>query len=139
MRLAAFALLVAVLAPAQTGPEEALWAGLRKGLSAENGEEYFTANLKDSALPYLNGTVANATVNEGVSRLVLNMAQASQPEVTLVVHHLGWRIALGPKPGTRVRFSGVGQDFTRQPFMLTFSVERKQLEGVEFEQENQRR
>ena len=42
-------------------PELALWTNIKSALSASDGERYFASELKDSAVPTLEGVVVEAT------------------------------------------------------------------------------
>ena len=57
----------------------------------------------------------------------------SEPEVTLIVHHLGWTVKQPLKARGLIHFNGLGSNFTPEPFMVTFDVKRDQIEGIDFE------
>ncbi|HJT89859.1 MAG TPA: hypothetical protein VJ732_18440 [Bryobacteraceae bacterium] len=121
-----------VLAHAQPDPQTVLWTGIKKQLSGPEGERYFEANLKDTALPPLRGTLVSALLNEGVSRLVLKMPGSEEPDVTLIVHKGSAKLAANPAPGRSITFSGTGAAFSATPFMLTFDVDIGNLQGIAF-------
>ena len=105
-------ILVAVLgayaslasAPAQTDPQSALWAEIKRQLTGPHGEEYFTSNLKSAALLALKGSLISVLLNEGVSRLVLGLTDPATAEVTLIVHPGDARAKREPKPGAQIEF-----------------------------------
>lgn len=121
-----------VLAHAQPDPQTALWTGIKKQLSGPQGERYFEGNLKGAALPPLRGTLVSALLNEGVSRLVLKMPGAEEPDVTLIVHNGSAKLAGNPAPGRSIAFSGTSAAFSARPFMLTFDVDIGNLQGLAF-------
>ena len=64
---------------------QALWAGLKAQLTGPNGEQWFEENLRNSALPYLYGTVLSATPKDQPHVLMLAMSDKSTPKVSLTV------------------------------------------------------
>jgi hypothetical protein len=128
----ALVLLLAKPVRAQGDPQVALWTGIKRELNGPDGQQYFEDNVKGAALPRLTGTLASALINEGVSRVILKMAESEQPEVTLVVHNGAARVRGTPAVGTKIEFSGIAREFTKRPFMLTFDVELADLTGLEF-------
>lgn len=118
-----------VLAKAQPDPQTVLWMQIKKQLTRSEGERYFEANLKGSALPLLKGTVVSALINPGVSRLVLKMPGSEGPDVTLIVYNGSAKLAA--TPGTNIGFYGKGEAFSTKPFMLTLDVAVENLQGIE--------
>ena len=127
-------LCLIVLATAQPDPQTALWRAVKKHLSGSKGEQYFEANLKNTAVPPLKGTLVSALINEGVSRAVLKMPGSEEPDVTLVVHNRSAKLKGPPTPGISIEFEGVAVIFSTDPFMLTFDVDIGNLRGLEFEE-----
>jgi len=118
---------------AQDTPEQMLWKTLKRELAGPDGEVYFRENVKDVLLPALKGRADSWMVNEGVSKVVLRMLEGDAPEVTIIVHHLGYRMKRAPRAGEEIQFSGVASSFTKDPLMLTLDVERHEVRGIEFE------
>jgi len=106
---------------------------IKRPLTAPNGEEYFAGTLKDSLVPtgtapYLQGVLVSITPETaGVRRLLLSMETTDKADVTILLLLRGQRPKLKtePKKGTVVRFRGVVQKFTKEPFMVTFVVDRR--------------
>ncbi len=134
--LAAATLSLSGFAQTQEGPQRALWMAIRKQLIAPGGDEYFNSNLKGSMLPALKGELISGLFNDGVSKIVLGLTDPKIPEVTLILHNGLTRVKGEPKPGTEIEFHGVGMDFTKHPFMLTFDVAITGIKGLEFEKTN---
>ena len=117
------------LASAQTrqDPQRSLWLAIKGKLSRPDGEEYFKSTVKGSAVPYLNGILLSGSFNDGVSKLVLNLADSKNPEVTLILHNGDVKV-MG-EPNAQIEFQGVAIEFTKDPFMLTFEVTKDQVGG----------
>jgi hypothetical protein len=122
---------------AQDDPGRDLWIAMRRELTSPTGEKYFETSLKGSQLPWLKGTLISAEPSENFGRLLLGMADAASPEVTLVLTNgRGDEVKLEGKPklGTTIAFQGVGFAFVKDPFMLTFKVSVADgIRGLEFE------
>ena len=100
----------------------ALWSGIKRSLSAPDGEEYFQQNLKDFALPPIAGTLISSTPADRPNVLVLAISDTSTPELTLRLKDDSGKDAHLNAPilrGSEVRFEGAVVAFTKTPFMLT--------------------
>ncbi len=111
-------------------PMLALWRQLRIALTRDNGEDYFNTNVKDALLPAgVNG------VKQFRGKLV--EGRAKNRELLIAIENPAGDAILqldGPVPGTmdpggEIAFEGVVREFTRDPFTLTFEVDRARLEG----------
>ena len=76
----------------------ALWSGIKRSLSAPDGERFFQENLKDFALPPIAGTLISATPADHPSVLVLGISDRSTPEVTLLLKDDSGKAAPLPDP-----------------------------------------
>lgn len=114
-----------LLSVAQTkidSPRE-LWAALKKALLADNGEEYFKSNVRNSELnPSLKGVVLTVLSNGESSKAILAMSDAKTAEVTLVILQGNAKFQL--KAGTEIEFVSDGLEFTKTPFMLTLVLHK---------------
>jgi hypothetical protein len=120
-------------AAAKANPMLALWKSIAKELQSDNGAAYFDANMKGAELP---GGVNGVTVFTGKlvsmmpetrpKELVLAMQDPTKPDVTL---KLDSPLPGKMEPGGDISFSGVADSFTRDPFMVTFNVEKSKIEG----------
>ena len=109
-----------------------VWQWVIKGpLSAPNGEEYFASALKDTVVPaghalYLQGVLVSITPETvGVRRLLVSMEGTGKADVTIILRGQMAKLKTEPKKGTVVRFAGVIQKFTKEPFMVTFLMNRR--------------
>lgn len=116
-------------------PQLAFWMGIKKELTTAEGEKYFEEHLKGAALPgkiegtdltTLKGRVVKHTAKDIV--LIMDPAQqvGTEGEVTIKVEG-GLRGKADP--GTEIEFEGVVSAFVREPFMVTFDVEKEKLKG----------
>ena len=104
------------IAGAQDVPAmQQLWAAIKSSLSGPNGQTYYETKLKDSALPFLHGTVLSASPKDKPLLVILAMSDKSTREVELRM-----QAALTGElpPGTEVIFEGVAIDFSPEPFRL---------------------
>jgi hypothetical protein len=112
---------------AKENPQLALWKSIKDQLIAANGEAYFNDQMKDHAVPKLKGKLVSMKPAIRPKELVLAIQTPDTPEVTLKLEN--------PLPGkadkgTEIQFEGVPTAFTKEPFMLTFSIESKdKIEG----------
>jgi hypothetical protein len=120
-------------AAALANPMLALWRNIKKELQADNGQAYFDASMKGLELPggangvtQLKGKLVSATPESRPKELVLAMEDPSKPDVTLKLDS-----ALPGKmdPGGEIAFSGVADSFSKDPLMVTFTVEKSKIEG----------
>ena len=93
-----------------------LWGALKQQLAGPNGQRYFEDNLKDSALPFLYGTVLSALPKDKPVLVIVAMSDKSTREVNLRME-----AALTDElpAGTEVLFRGVATGFSPDPFRLT--------------------
>lgn len=115
-------------------PMLALWLSVKKELTGPNGEQYWESSVQRAALPggvsgvsKFRGTLISARPPKNPKELVLGISDPSTPEVTL---QMDQPLKAVPKPGSEIAFAGVAMEFSREPFMITFSVERGDVEGL---------
>ena len=125
-------LMLASAIASQTVEPANLWHWVIKDpLTAPNGEEYFASALKDTVVPaghahYLQGVLVSITPETvGVRRLLVSMEGNDKADVTIMLRGQMAKLKTEPKKGTAVRFAGVIQKFTKEPFMVTFLVNRR--------------
>lgn len=117
----------------KTNPMLALWMSIRKELTGPQGVEYFETRMKNAALPggaagveRFKGTVISMTPANRPKEVVIGIADANTPEVTLKFET---PLPNKAEPGTQIEFEGVATAFTPDPFMITFDVEKDKLVG----------
>ncbi len=122
----------------KTNPQLALWLNIKGQLLAPDGQQYFDNNMKGAQVPKLKGWLIGAKPAVRSKELLVSMESKDQttPNVTLkLVNEEGTAIALTGKPetGTEIEFEGVGDSFAKDPFMLTFNVEKAKITGLKEE------
>jgi hypothetical protein len=114
-------------------PQLAIWMKIKAALSDTNGEQYFVASLKDSAVPKLKGTLVEAKPACRPKELLVaipepNQQGALRPEITL---KLDAALTGKPETGTEIQWEGVPAVFAKDPaFMLTMETEKAKIEGL---------
>jgi hypothetical protein len=102
-------------------PPTVLWRGIKQELSGPHGREFFDKSIKDALLPPLRGVLVSSTPADHPTEFLVAMAGNPHPEVTLKLYSYGRQKPLAP--GAPIRFDGVGEAFSQEPFMLTLRVE----------------
>jgi len=107
-------------------PQLALWLNVKNELNGPNGEQYFNSTMKGAAVPKLKGYLVSQSPASRPTTLVLGIENQNTPEVTL---KLDAPLAGKADPGTALEFQGIPQSFTKEPFMVTFDVEKSKISG----------
>jgi tetratricopeptide (TPR) repeat protein len=117
----------------KANPMLALWRSIRKELVGDNGQAYFDNSVKGAELPggangvmQFKGKLVSMMPENRPKELVLAVEDPSKPDVTL---KLDSALAGKMDPGAEISFSGVADSFTKDPFMVTFNVEKSKIEG----------
>ena len=106
-----------------------LWRNLRTELTGANGETYFGSNMKGAEMKDLKGKV---------------VAQPSPKELTIAIDDVTPETLAKPEaklvfdaplkgtvePGTELTFAGIPTAYAKEPFMVTFEVEKKAVQGL---------
>jgi len=72
------------------------------------------------------GKLVSMTPQSRPKELVLAMEDPSKPDVTL---KLDSALPGTMEPGGEIAFSGVADSFSKDPFMVTFAVEKSKVDG----------
>jgi tetratricopeptide (TPR) repeat protein len=119
----------------RANPMLALWKNIRTALVAPDGPAYFEDKMKGAGLPAgvngvekFKGKLVSMTPAVRPKELVLSIEDSgeSKGDVTLK-----FETGLPGKmePGAELSFDGVAEEFVKDPFMVTFSVEKGHLSG----------
>lgn len=117
---------------AKENPMAALWKSIKTALTGDDGPSYFNANMKDALLPGgVNG------VNEFKGKLVSFTPATSPKELVLSISDPAGDVTIKldaalpgkMEPGAEISFQGVASGFTKEPFMVTFDVEKAKIKG----------
>lgn len=123
----------------KTNPSLALWMNIKGQLLGDGGQQYFDSNMKSSLVPNLKGwLIAAKPAGLHAKELQVSMEGKDQttPDVTLkLVNAEGTAAPAAGKVevGYEITFDGVPDSFTKDPFMLTFNVEKSKITGLKEE------
>lgn len=123
----------------KTNPSLALWKNLKGQLLSPDGQTYFDSSMKDAAVPKLKGWLVAAKPPVKSKELLVSMDGKDQPaNVTLrLVGGADGTTATPltgkPELGTEIEFEATGKTFTKEPFMVTFDVEKAKITGLKEE------
>ncbi len=114
-------------------PGLALWLTLKGALTAPDGQSYFDSNMKGAEVPggaggvqTLKGKLIEAKPTLHPKELILSIGDGTTPDVTL---HLDAPLPGKADPGVEIEFSGVPSSYTKDPFNISFDVEKKKIAG----------
>jgi hypothetical protein len=113
----------------QSNPELALWMKIKGALEDTNGDQYFTSSLKDAAVPQLRGTLVEAKPACHPKELLIGVPLPDNkgpltPEITL---KLAEPLKGKPEANADFHFQGIPTAFSKDPFMLTMTVENSKI------------
>lgn len=111
---------------AKKNPSLTLWKNIKAQLTAADGATYFNSSMKDALLPTLSGKVVKLEPETHPKTVILALEDGTTPDATLK-----FDTALPGKvePGTVLSFEGVPENYTANPFMVTFKVDKDKLHG----------
>ncbi len=117
----------------RANPSLGLWKRVRGELQHEGGEAYFTDSVKGYSLPggangvaKFKGKLVSMTPEVRPKELVLAIENPDHPDATL---KLDSALPGKMEPGAEIEFEGVADSYTKDPFMLTFVVEKSKIVG----------
>jgi len=102
----------------KNNPQLAQWKAMKQGLL---GDATYFDQMKGAKLPKLRGTVLTAKPKE----ITLALSDTTTPEVTLKFEN-----PVKADPGAVLQFEGVGESFSKEPFMLTLTADKSDVEGL---------
>jgi len=102
----------------KNNPQLAAWKAMKQGLT---GDPNYFEQMKGAKLPKLRGTVVEAKPKE----LVLALSDPTTPEVTLK-----FEAPVKADAGATLQFEGVAESFSKEPFMLTLTADKADVEGL---------
>jgi hypothetical protein len=117
----------------RANPSLGLWKRIRQELEREGGQTYFETSMKGAELPgNVNGVVKFTGKLVAMvpavrpKELVLAVENPDKPDVTL---HLASALPGKMDPGAEISFEGIPDSFSKDPFMVTFTVDKSKIEG----------
>ena len=120
-------------AAAKANPMLALWRSIKMELTGDNGPAYYESSVKDAGLPggvngvmKFKGKLISTTPETRPKELKLAV---ESPEVADVTLKLEEPLPGKMDPGGDIEFSGTAKAYTKEPFMLTFEVDKEDISG----------
>ncbi len=115
----------------QSSPSLALWVTIKGQLTSDGGDAYFSGSMKDALVPpegqpAFQAKVISQEPARAPKTVKVSIEDGKTPDATLVFDPPLPRPA---EPGTSITFRGAATSFAKQPFMVTFDVEKKNLTG----------
>ena len=112
----------------KSNPKLALWMQIKGALTAENGEQYFASQLKDSGVPQLGGVVVEGKPACRSKELVVAVPATGTAGPAEILIKLDTPLAGKPEAGSEIVWEGVPTAFTKTPFLLTMEAEKAKVE-----------
>lgn len=116
-------------------PDIALWMKLKATLNSDQGPQYFDSSMKGAEVPELTGTVLESKCRSKELQVAVPLPDATGapvPEITLkLTNAAGAASPLTGKAETgRITFKAVADSFTKDPFMLTMTIDKKDIQDL---------
>ncbi len=110
-------------------PAIVLWRGLKGELTGANGETYFGSSMKGAEMKDLKGKVV---AQPSPKELTISIDDATPETLATAEAKLVFDSPLKGTvdAGTELTFAGVPTAYAKDPFMVTFEVEKKSVEGL---------
>jgi tetratricopeptide (TPR) repeat protein len=113
-------------AEAAANPSLALWKQIKTALTAPDGDTYFNSSMKGTLLPEFSGKVVSMTPALKPKAVVVAIENGTTGDATLKFETpLPGKVAAG----TVLKFQGMPESYTGNPFMVTFAVEKSKMTG----------
>jgi tetratricopeptide (TPR) repeat protein len=118
----------------KANPMLALWNDIKTQLTSDGGPAYFESSVKDAGLPgtvvpgvtKFKGKLISATPEIRPKELKLAIEKPDVADVTLKLEE---PLPGKMDPGGEIEFSGTAKAYTKEPFMLTFEVDKDDISG----------
>jgi len=114
----------------QSNPQLALWMKIKSALADTNGDQYFEAQLKNSAVPQLKGTLVEGKPACRSKELLIAVATPGATPSAEISLKLDKPLSGKPEPGAEIHWEGVPSAFTASPFLLTMDTETSKIQGL---------
>jgi hypothetical protein len=114
---------------AKAHPDIALWQQIRGALKAEGGDTYF-GQIKDAEIPPSGQPFTMFTakvVSQPSPKELLVSVDSPMGDATLKFEN---PLKGTVDPGTALMFKGVVESFTKEPYMLSLTVEKEDIDGL---------
>ncbi|HEY1217929.1 MAG: hypothetical protein ABSE42_00005 [Bryobacteraceae bacterium] len=118
---------------AQKYPDLALWLNIKAQLTDTGGQDYFTTQLKDTAVPKLKGTLVEArpACHSKELLVAVPLPDAKPPYTAEIALKLDAPLTGKPDDDLELTWTeGVPSAFAKDPFLLTIDVEKAKIVGL---------
>jgi hypothetical protein len=112
-----------------THPDIALWMKLKATLASDQGQQYFDSSMKDAQVPELKGTVIESKCRAKELQVAVPLPDATGPLVAEITLKLETPLTGKAESGV-ITFTGVANAFSHEPFMLTMTIEKKDIKDL---------
>ena len=115
----------------KTHPEILAWRNVKATLTAPGGDTYFSTQMKGAQFPKTTAKVVAQPSDRELTVSVDNATPetAAKPEATLKFTDAAIKGTVAP--GTEITFTGEPVSFTKEPYVVTFDVEKENVSGVD--------
>jgi hypothetical protein len=121
-------------AAAKANPMLALWRSIKRELTGTNGQEYFENRMKGALVPgnvvegvtKFKGKLISMTPATRPKELVVAIEKSETPDVMLKLDGV---LPGKMESGAEIEFEGIAAAFSKEPFMVTFDVEKSKIVG----------
>ena len=110
-------------------PDIALWLKLKTTLTSDQGPEYFESSMKDAQVPELKGTVLESKCRVKELQVAIPLPDATGPPAAEITLKLDAPLSGKAESGV-ITFAGVASVFSRDPFMLTMTIDKKDIKDL---------
>jgi hypothetical protein len=111
-------------------PDVALWRLVRTTLEGEGGASYFEQNMKGSLIPPPTGDFkqfkGKVVSQPNPKELVVSVDDPAGDAALVFAQPLRGKI----DPGMQIEFAGVVESYTKEPYNVRITVERKDVSGL---------
>ncbi len=108
-------------------PQLHTWLLLKEALQGSGGTEYWTNNLKGSAMPKFKGKVVSSNPPARPKEVIVGISRPDLSEVKLILEQPAGKI----EAGTEIEFEAAEpKEFTPEPFMITADVANAKVTGL---------
>jgi len=110
-------------------PDIALWMKLKATLTSDQGPQYFESGMKGAQVPELKGTVLESKCRAKELQVAIPLPDATGPLVAEITLKLETPLTGKAESGV-ITFAGVAEAFASSPFMLTMTIDKKDIKDL---------
>lgn len=115
----------------KTHPEIVSWRNVKATLTAPGGDAYFGTQMKGAQFPKTSAKVVAQTSAREITVSVDNATPETAGKAEAILKLTDAAIKGTVAPGTDIVFTGVPASFNKDPYMVTFDVEKGNITGLE--------